>query len=130
METQSTRAECAPKPSPELRGRALVEACQRSGLSQVAYARQHHIGPHLLSYWKRRLRLAKSTTAIRVPSVPAATDFVQVAIPMPSPSPSLTNQSGSPLEILLSCGAIVRVVPGVNAALLHLVMRTLVGDRC
>jgi hypothetical protein len=129
METQTTRAECTPKPSPEERGRALVEDWQRSGLSQVAYARQHRIGAQRVSYWKRRLEQARPAT-VRAPTAAPAADFVQIAVPMPSRPTSLASQPGSPLEILLSCGAVVRVVPGVDPGLLRLVVSTLAGDGC
>ncbi len=129
METQPTRAECALKPSPEERGRALVEDWLRSGLSQIAYARHHRIGAQRVSYWKRRLERAKPTTA-RTPASAVTTDFVQITVPMTSSPASRVPQPGSPLEILLSCGAVVRVITGVDPALLRLVVSTLVGERC
>jgi len=36
---------------------AHVQAWQQSGLTQKAYCRQHHIAPHLFSYWLKRYRL-------------------------------------------------------------------------
>jgi hypothetical protein len=49
--TQSTLAPCVPKILSVDQGRALVDEWRQSGLSRAAYARQHHIGAHLLTYW-------------------------------------------------------------------------------
>lgn len=119
MTAQSPRA----KPSRKMRtaesGRVLVSAWKRSGLSQIAYSRQHQIGNHLLSYWRKRLGRAKIAPARGV-------DFIQVA----KEKPSSASPPPQPLDIVLSCGSVVRVSPGVDPALLRLVVTTLAGDAC
>jgi hypothetical protein len=125
METQPTRAECAPKPRPRKRGRTLVEAWQRSGLSQRAFAQQQQIKPALVSYWARRFPPPEPLAAC-APAATVLTDFVEVSVPRPAPS----GQRGSAIEVLLAGGAVVRVVPGVDPALLRIVVSALAGDRC
>ncbi len=125
--THISRTERPTKPNPENRGRELIDDWQRSGLSQVAYARQHQIRPHMMSYWKRRLRQLAARSC--PPASSLGTEFVQVAVQVPAPSPSLGTNNGPPLEILLSCGAVIRVIAGVDPALLRLVV-TMLGDRC
>lgn len=129
MEAQSTRAECAPKPSPRNRGQTLVDAWRRSGLSQRAFAQQRQIQPHLVSYWARQFP-ASQPIAASAPAAAAVTDFVEVTVARPEPSSSRVARSGSPLEILLRCGAVVRVVPGVDPALLRIVVSALAGSPC
>ena len=48
--TQSTLAKCVLKILSVDQGRALVDDWRQSGLSRAAYACQHRIGAHLLTY--------------------------------------------------------------------------------
>ena len=129
MDNQSTRAECAPKPSPRIRGQTLVDAWRRSGLSQRAFPRQQQVKPHLVYYWARQFTPSRPVTASAAPAA-EITQFVEVSVPSRASSPSRVAPNGSPMEILLGCGAVVRVVPGVDPALLRLVVSALAGDRC
>lgn len=130
METESTHAACAPKPSPRERGQTLVDAWRRSGLSQRAFAKQQQVQPHLVSYWARQFPPSRSGTSAAPVAAAAITDFVEVSAPSRASSPSRIAPNGSPLEILLGCGAVVRVVPGVDPALLRIVVSALAGERC
>ena len=124
--TQSTSAKRALKPNPAIRGQALIDDWRRSGLSRSAYARQHQIGAHLLTYWSRLLlRPAPGPAATT-----AITDFVQVPITGHRSVASPPAASTSSLEIRLSSGALIRVAPGVDPALLRLVVRTLEESPC
>lgn len=127
METQPSRSEHPPKL--EVRGRALLDAWQRSGLSRAAFARQHQIGKHRLIYWTKRLRFLNGSASVHGrPSAPP--DFVQIPISRPHSHSPLAHADRSHLEILLRCGAIVRVIPGVDSTLLRLVVAALDGASC
>lgn len=129
METQPTRAERALKSNPRERGRALVEAWRRSGLSQRAFALQHEVRPQLVSYWSRRFPPPAPTTA----SVPAPAGSVKVdlvEIQVPTPTASMPAQCGSAIEIRFASGTMVRILPGVDPALLRVVVSALEGLRC
>ena len=120
--TQSTPAKCALKSPPADRAQALIDDWQRSGLSKIAYARQHQIGIHRISYWLKRLRKAESPPAT---AETLSTDFIQV--PMPSQDPVITAPSPtlSPVEILFPRGIALRVRPGVDIILLRTVITAL-----
>jgi hypothetical protein len=49
MQTQPASAKRALKLNPAIRGRALIDDWQRSGLSRSAFARERQVGAHLLS---------------------------------------------------------------------------------
>jgi len=66
--TQSTLAKCAPKPKAVDRGKALIDAWRQSGLSRAAYARQHHLGAHLLTYWSKSSRIQAWALSSLAPS--------------------------------------------------------------
>ncbi len=123
--TQSTHAKCTQKPSPAERGQALITAWRESGLSQVAYARQHRIGLHLLTYWGKKFPAVAETVAAATPDVDT---FVQVPVPLPRQPP--LDQRHSPIEIRLAGGAQLRIAPGVDPTLLRLVLQTLAGSAC
>lgn len=116
--TQSTRAKCTPKLKSADRGRALVEDWRQSGMSQMAYARKHGIGAHLLSYWSKRFPVSNEVITRQVRSVEP---FVQ--IPMP---PSHQGH----IEIRLPGGAFVRITPGADPELLRVVVQTLAVAAC
>lgn len=130
--TQPTSAKRVLKPSPAIRGQALIDDWRRSGLSRSAYARQHQVGAHLLTYWSKRL-LGPVPSSAEVPvsvAKPAITDFVQVPIVGHRSTAAPAAASTSSLEIRLSCGALIRVASGVDPALLRLVVRTLEESPC
>jgi hypothetical protein len=120
--TQSTPAKCAPKSPPADRGQALIDDWQRSGLSKIAYARQHQIGIHRISYWLKRLRKAESPPAT---TETLSTDFIQVPMPSQNPVISAPSTTLSPVEILFPRGIALRVRPGVDITLLRTVITAL-----
>lgn len=124
MQTQPTSAKRALKPNPAIRGRALIDDWNRSGLTRSAFARERQVGAHLLSYWAKRL----SATAPRPPVTVTSTDFIQVPIvPTEPPAP----MAGSPsIEILFPRGVGLRVRPGIDAAFLQTVVTALEHVRC
>ena len=130
--TQPTSAKRVLKPSPAIRGQALIDDWRRSGLSRSAYARQHQVGAHLLTYWSKRLlgpMPAPAGTAVSVAKT-AIIDFVQVPSAGHRSAAAPPAAPTSSLEIRLSCGALIRVAPGVDPALLRLVVRTLEESPC
>ena len=130
--TQPTSAKRVLKPSPAIRGQALIDDWRRSGLSRSAYARQHQVGAHLLTYWSKRLLgpvPSSAEVAVSVAKI-AITDFVQVPIAGHRSVAAPPAAPTSSLEIRLSCGALIRVAPGVDPALLRLVVRTLEESPC
>ena len=131
--TQSTLATCVPKILSVDQGRALVDEWRQSGLSSAAYARQHRIGAHLLSYGEKKflpsVRDRESLSTNQPSAAGAANAFVQVPLPMTvasRPSPS----TASPIEIRLVGGAVVRVFTGVDPDLLGVVLQTLARSSC
>ena len=131
--TQSTLAKCVPKILSVDQGRALVDDWRQSGLSRAAYARQHRIGAHLLTYWEKKFLPsvgARESLSTNQPEAgDAANAFVQVPLPMAvssRPPPS----TASPIEIRLVGGALVRVSSGVDPDLLGVVVQTLMRASC
>ncbi len=130
--TQTTLAMCALKPNPAIRGKALIDAWRQSGLSQAAYARQHRLGTHLLTYWSKKFPgpgevAAEPGGTAQVDVAAPATDFIQLPVTLPlRPAPVAQPH----IEIRLANGALVRVAPGVDHELLKIVMQTLVGPAC
>ena len=131
--TQSTLATCVPKILSADQGRALVDDWRQSGLSRAAYARQHRIGAHLLSYWEKKflpsVRARESLSTNQPSAVDAADAFVQVPISM-AISSRPTQPTASPIEIHLVGGALVRVSSGVDPDLLGVVLQALARSSC
>ena len=131
--TQSTLAKCVPKILSIDQGRALVDDWRQSGLSRAAYARQHRIGAHLLTYWEKKflpsVRARESQSTNHPEAVDAADAFVQVPISM-AISSRQTPSTASPIEIRLVGGAVVRVFTGVDPDLLGVVLQTLARASC
>ncbi len=125
MDTKPARAECALSSSPKARGRALVDAWRQSGMSISAFARHHQVKNQRIYYWSKRLHLSK---AVQKPE-PTSTDFVQIAVQVPRPPPA-PHQRAAALEILLPCGAVIRIAPGVDPSLLRLAVQALAGIPC
>jgi hypothetical protein len=115
MDTKPARAECATTPTPEARGRALVDAWRHSGLSLSAFARQHQVKKQRIYYWSKRLR-ASQTAEKTGPAPSAPAEFVQIAVPVPRSSPP-PHEGAATLEILLPGGAIIRIASGVDPAM-------------
>jgi transposase-like protein len=87
MKTQIAPADRSPKRDAAVRGRALIDDWRRSGLFRSAYARQHQIGAHLLSYWFKRLQKPETSPEPATGQIQAP-GFVQVSLPSPgSPAP-------------------------------------------
>lgn len=70
-----------------------IKTWQQSGLSQAAYAEQHHLPLPRLSYWKRKL-LPEQTR----------TDFVRVNV-----------ESTAPVRIYHRSGTFVECMPGTDS---------------
>jgi transposase len=128
MDAKPARAECASTPTPEARGRALVDAWRQSGLSLSAFARQQKVKKQRIYYWSKRLRLSHTAEkAVSTPGAPA--EFVQIAVPVPRSSPP-PHAGAATLEILLPGGAVIRIAPGVDPSLLRLAVQALAGSPC
>jgi hypothetical protein len=70
-----------------------------SGLSVAAFCRAEHPGVQSFYYWKRRLTAPP-------PSPAEAPGLLPVHLPPPAP----------PVEIVLRCGAVLRLLPGCDLA--------------
>jgi transposase-like protein len=129
MQTQPTSAKRVLKLNPTIRGRALIDDWQRSGLSRSAFAREHQVGAHLLSYWAKRLGVSKPPS----PAAVTSTDFVQVPLvpaAQATPVPTSMAAGSSSIEILFPRGVVLRVRPGVDAVFLQTVVTALEHVRC
>ena len=102
----------------------MVDDWRQSGLSQAAYARQHQIPPHRLSYWTREL-------AATSPTPPAATIQRQAA---PEPFIQIPWQAAprgrGSIEVHLESGALIRAFPGADPDLLRAVIQILSKTAC
>lgn len=109
-------------PLDEAGGRALVEAWRASGLSGAAFCRSRSLRPQRLHYWRERLgypiKILRTThLPTTVPSsVVPASGFVQMVV---GATPSTTD-----VEIVVG-GALIRVQPGFDPALLRAVVSAL-----
>lgn len=89
------------EPTPEQKRRrwkAHIESWQKSGLSQLAYCREHGLKPHQFTYWKKRCQRSNTDISF-VPlrlsqNLPAVVNPAQIR---------LTTPNGYKLEL---CGAI------------------------
>jgi hypothetical protein len=129
--TQPMLAKCVPKILSADQGRALVDEWRQSGLSRAAYARQHRIGAHLLTYWEKKILPSERSREPVSTNPSEATDvaFVQVPLSM-AISSRPTPPTASPIEIRLVGGAVVRVFTGVDPDLLGVVLQTLARASC
>ncbi|MBA3937542.1 MAG: hypothetical protein H0X38_08770 [Planctomycetes bacterium] len=107
----------------------MIDDWQRSGLSRSAYARQHQVGAHLLSYWIKRLQSAELSPELATAPV-TPVDFVQVSLPAPGPSTPASGLASSAVEILFPRGVAVRIRPGVDLGLLRSVISALESAPC
>jgi hypothetical protein len=116
--------------------RALLEACQRSGLSQAAFCRRRGIPPGTLGYWK--CILAREAGRTRVPApAPAGPErlrFLPVAVALPPPvratAPGEPPSESAEVEIVLAHGRRVHVRGPVDAQWLGQVVAALDAPRC
>ena len=92
---------------------AVAESCAPGAVvSEVA--RRWQIAPQELFTWRREARAASPEA-----SAAAVLEFVPIVADPPAAGPA---SSGAPLEVALA-GAVVRVSPGVDPALLSAVLR-------
>jgi transposase len=97
------------------KARAVVESCAPGAVvSEVA--RRWQIAPQQLFTWRREARAASPEA-----SAAAVLEFVPIVADPPAAEPA---SSGALLEVALA-GAVVRVSPGVDPALLTVVLRAL-----
>jgi transposase-like protein len=75
----------------------LLEAFDRSGLSAMAFARQHGISYQTFIAWLRKRRQSGGAPQTGVPA------FAEVLLQEPSPGP------GTSLRIVLSCGTAMEI---------------------
>ncbi len=129
MKTEIARAERSPKRDAAVRGRSLIDDWRRSGLSRSAYARQHHVGAHLLSYWFKRLH-ERETSPQPARGPVTAPGFVQVSLPSLAMPPPSSASASSAVEILFPRGVAVRIRSGVDLDLLRSVITVLERSPC
>jgi hypothetical protein len=84
-----------------------------SGMTQVAYCRQHGLTLAQFGYWKKRLLTS------RAPDVaPTAADFIAVQM----------TSAGAPLAVVLNARLRVEVQPGFDPVTLRAVVQALGGN--
>lgn len=94
---------------------ALVEACERSGLSRAAFAEREGIHPGTFAFWASKLAPRRSCPT-RAAKPPAPSGFVPVRVAAPGAqstqvvrSKALSNASrANPVEVVLGNGRRVR----------------------
>jgi len=87
-----------------------LEQWQQSGLSQLAYCREHHLKPHRFYYWRRRI--LKPQTKV---------SFLPVKLPMDTPrQPQL-------LRILMPSGCALELEGRAEPEQLERLLKMVVG---
>ena len=86
---------------------------QASGMTQVAYCRQHGVNRDQFSYWKKRLLSARSAG-----TAPGGTDLIAVHM----------ASAGATLAVVLNDHLRVDVYPGFDPATLRAVVQALRRD--
>jgi transposase-like protein len=107
----------------------------RSDLTIQAYCQRHSLNPATLEFWRQELarRDAESTPTRRGERPAFPTDlertpaFLPVRVVPDSPAPIAV---GSPIEIVLPSGPIVRVTHGFSPNALDAVLSLLEAHRC
>jgi hypothetical protein len=116
--------------------RAVVAACQRSGLSQVEFCRRRGIAPGTLAFWKYTLKHAAAVgprpPAAGAQPAPTAPAFLPVRVvpALASPPPSEPLAEAGAVEIVLATGRLVRVRGRVDPAWLGQLVRALDAAPC
>jgi transposase len=95
------------------KARAVAESYAPGAVASEV-ARRWQIAPQQLFTWRREARAASPEA-----SAAAVLEFVPIVADPPAAEPA---SSGAPLEVALA-GAVVRVSPGVDPALLTVVLR-------
>ena len=90
----------------------------QAGLSVSDFCSQEGVSVATFYFWKRRCD--SDATTLSSPAAPATTDFVPIRLVPSSPT----------LELLLPCGALLRIGPDSDAALLHQVFSLLGVASC
>lgn len=110
----------------EAGGRALVEAWRLSGLSGAAFCRQHNLRAQRLHYWRERLgypiKVVNEPSPVPAARPPTPDGFVQMVVHGPAGPPPIH------VDIVVG-GAIIRVEPGFDPALLRGVVGALGVER-
>ncbi len=112
-----------PPPSPfnrprwtEQEARAVLAALERSRKPVSVFAAEHGLDPQRLYSWRRRLGGAEPTT------------FRELIV-RPSAGVSLIPKAGSPFEIVLATGVVVRVPASFDASALERLLEVLAQAR-
>lgn len=119
------------------RWRAVVAACQRSGLSQAEFCRRRGIPPGTLAFWKYTLKHAATVgprPAATTPPTSAGPTFLPVRV-VPTPAPPGPPPSGPVpeaglIEIVLATDRVVRVRGPVDLTWLGQLVRALEAAPC
>ena len=112
--------------------RTLADQAQ-SDLTVQAYCRRHSLNPATLRFWRQELarRDAESLPTGEPPASPTDLEhtpaFLPVRVVQDSPAPIAV---GSPIEIVLPSGPIVRVTRGFSPNALDAVLSMLEARRC
>jgi transposase len=86
-------------------------------------ARRWQVCPQQVFGWRRERRLGRAASKARLDFVPIVPE-APLAVPGPSPSTSPAPLPAPPIEVELA-GAVLRIPPGTDAALLTLVLRAI-----
>jgi hypothetical protein len=99
----------------EHEARSVLQAWRSSGLSVERYALQHGLVPQRLRYWRQKL------AEVEVPEAPAAKDAGLLPVRV------VDGQRGTPIQIILPNGHIVRVGRGFDEDTFARVLEVLTG---
>lgn len=106
-------------------GRALVTALRQSGLTRAVYARQHHVSVHLLVYWAKKFPAQSPIVDKSIAQIDHS--FIQVPITTPGKSAPPPHAH---IEIRLASGAVMCIAPGIDPALLTVVLHAVGHVAC
>ena len=94
----------------------MLAALERSGKPLRAFAEEHGLDPQRLYVWRRRVAEGDGTT------------FRELIV-RPAPANSAGDADGSPFEIVLASGVVVRVPPSFDATALARLLDVLTRAR-
>lgn len=91
---------------------ALLDAFEQGGASGKAFARDHGVNYQTFASWiqKRRRERGLYPAMKRLPSAPMKLTLAEVEVPSTTPSPA----AGSPIEIALPGGLVIRAGEGAS----------------